>query len=78
MLHQTIDAFNNRSLEGSWYGLSALPAYCAGVALLLYGPFYHHFYGHRFQKDLPYDRDLPSSKQNYDFIAPLELIVAGG
>jgi hypothetical protein len=77
VLHQTIDAFNNRSLDVSWYGYPALPAYCSGATLLLYGPLYHHFYGHRFQKDLPHDRDLSSSKQNYDFIAPVELIVAG-
>ena len=77
VLHQTIDAFNNRSLDVYWYGLPALPAYCAGAALLSYGGFYHHFHGHRFQKDLPHERDLPTSKQNYDFIAPVELIVAG-
>ena len=77
VLHQTIDAFNNRSLDVYWYGLPALPAYCAGAILLSYGPFYHHFHGHRFQKDLPRARDFPSSKLNYDFIAPVELIVAG-
>ena len=77
VLHQTIDAFNNRSLDVYWYGLPALPAYCAGATLLSYGGFYHHFHGHRFQKDLPHERDLPTSKQNYDFIAPVELIVAG-
>ena len=77
VLHQTIDAFNNRSLDVYWYGLPALPAYCAGASLLFYGPFYHHFHGHRFQKDLPHERDLPTSKLNYDFIAPVELIVAG-
>ncbi len=77
VLHQTIDAFNNRSLDVYWYGLPALPAYCAGVTLLSYGGFYHHFHGHRFQEDLPHERDLPSSKLNYDFIAPVELIVAG-
>jgi Dolichyl-phosphate-mannose-protein mannosyltransferase len=77
VLHQTIDAFNNRSLDVYWYGLPSLPAYCAGASLLLYGPFYHHFYGHRFQKDLPHERDVPSSKLNYDLIAPVELIVAG-
>ena len=53
VLHQTIDAFNNGNLDVSWYGLPALPAYCAGATLLLYGPFYHHFHGHRFQEDLP-------------------------
>jgi Dolichyl-phosphate-mannose-protein mannosyltransferase len=74
VLHQTIDAFNNRSLDVSWYGLPALPAYCVGATLLFYGPLYYHLHGHRFQKDLPRD---PSSRQNYDFIAPVELIVAG-
>ena len=77
VLHQTIDAFNNRSLDVYWYGLPALPAYCAGVALLSYGRFYHHFHGHRFQKDLPHEGDLPTSKENYDLIAPVELILAG-
>jgi hypothetical protein len=77
VLHQTIDAFNNGNLNVSWYGLPALPAYCAGATLLLYGPFYQHFHGHRFQEDLPRDSSLPSSKQNYDFIAPVELLVAG-
>jgi hypothetical protein len=77
VLHQTIDAFNNRSLDVYWYGLPALPAYCASVGLLIYGPFYHHFHGHRFQEDLPRARDFPSSKLNYDFIAPVELIIAG-
>jgi hypothetical protein len=77
VLHQTIDAFNNRSLDVYWYGLPALPAYCAGAGLIFYGPFYRHFHGHHFQEDLPHERDLPSSKVNYDFIAPVELIVAG-
>jgi len=77
VLHQTIDAFNNRSLDVYWYGLPALPAYCAGAILRSYGPFYHHFHGHRFQKDLPRARGFPSSKLNYDFIAPVELIVFG-
>jgi hypothetical protein len=77
VLHQTIDAFNNRGLDVYWYGLPALPAYCAGASLFFYGPFYHHFHGRRFQEDLPHERDLPTSKQNYDFIAPVELIVAG-
>jgi hypothetical protein len=45
--------------------------------LLFYGPVYHHFHGHRFQKDLPHEPDLPTSKQNYDFITPVEIIVAG-
>jgi hypothetical protein len=35
------------------------------------------FHGHSFQEDLPNDRSLPSSKFNYDLIAPVELIVAG-
>ena len=77
VLHQTIDAFNNRNLDVYWYGLPALPAYCAGATLLSYAKFYHHFHGHRFQEDLPHERDLPTSKLNYDFIAPVELIVAG-
>jgi hypothetical protein len=77
VLHQTIDAFNNRSLDVYWYGLPALPAYCAGAILFSYGPLYHHFHGHRFQKDFPRAREFPSSKLNYDFIAPVELIVAG-
>ena len=64
VLHQTIDAFNNRSLDVYWYGLPALPAYCAGATLLSYGRLYHHFDGHRFQKDLPHERDFPTSKSN--------------
>ncbi len=77
VLHQTIDAFNNRSLDVSWYGLPALPAYCAGATLLSYGPFYRHYHGRSFQEDLPHQRDLSSSKLNYDLITPVELIVAG-
>ena len=77
VLHQTIDAFNNRSLDVYWYGLPALPAYCAGAILLSYGPFYQHSHGHRFQEDLPRSPNLPSTKVEYDFIAPVELIVAG-
>jgi hypothetical protein len=77
VLHQTIDAFNRKSLDVYWYGLPALPAYSAGAALFLYGPIYRHFHGHRFQKDLPNDRTVPSSKFNYDLITPVELIVAG-
>ena len=77
VLHQTIDAFNHGNLDVSWYGLPSLPAYCAGATLLLYGPLYHYFHGHPFQEDLPRDSSLPSSKQNYDFIAPVELLVAG-
>ena len=77
VLHQTIDAFNQRSLDVYWYGLPALPAYSTGAALLLYGPFYRHFHGHRFQEDFPQERSLPTSSLNYDFIAPVELIVSG-
>jgi Dolichyl-phosphate-mannose-protein mannosyltransferase len=77
VLHQTIDAMNRRSLDVYWYGLPALPAYTAGAALLLYNPFYRHFHGHGFQKDLPREHDLPTSRLDYDFIAPMELIVAG-
>lgn len=77
VLHQTIDAFNHNSLDVYWYGLPALPAYSAGAALLFYGPLYRHFHGHRFQEDLPNDRGLPTSKSNYDLIAPVELMIAG-
>jgi len=77
VLHQTIDAINRRSLDVNWYGLPALPAYTAGAALLLYSPFYRHFHGHGFQEDLPREYDLPTSSLDYDFIAPVELIVAG-
>jgi hypothetical protein len=77
VLHQTIDAFNHNSLDVYWYGLPALPAYSAGAALLLYGPLYRHFHGHRFQQDLPSNRVLPTSKNNYDLITPVELIIAG-
>src|SRR6266550_1001062 len=77
VLHQTIDAFNNRSLDVYWYGLPALPAYCAGAALISYRGLYHHSHGHRFQEDLPREQNLASSNQNYDFITPVELIVAG-
>ncbi|PYK77796.1 MAG: hypothetical protein DME37_11465 [Verrucomicrobia bacterium] len=45
--------------------------------MLLYGPAYHHFHGHPFQEDLPQERNLASSKLNYDLIAPAELIIAG-
>jgi MFS family permease len=77
VLHQTIDAFNNHSLDVYWYGLPPLPAYCAGAALVFYGPLYRHFHGHGFRQDLPHQPDVPSSNINYDFIAPVELIVAG-
>jgi dolichyl-phosphate-mannose-protein mannosyltransferase len=76
VLHQTIDAFNNRSLDVFWYGLPPLPAYCVGATLLVYGPLYRHFHRHRFQDDLPRERG-PTTTTNYDFIAPVELIVAG-
>jgi hypothetical protein len=58
----------------TWYGL---PASQDIAGLLIYGPLYHHFHGHRFQEDLPRARDFPSSKLNYDFIARVELINAG-
>jgi hypothetical protein len=76
VLHQTIDAFNNHNLDVFWYGLPPLPAYCTGAALLVYKPFYRHFHGHRFQDDLPRGPG-PTTTTNYDFIAPVELIVAG-
>jgi hypothetical protein len=76
VLHQTIDAFNNRSLDVYWYGLPALPAYCAGVVLFSYSKVYHHLHGRRFQKDLPREPG-PTTTTNYDFIAPVELIVSG-
>src|SRR5207237_266152 len=77
VLHQTIDAFNHGNLDVYWYGLPAFPAYATGAALILYGPFYRHFHRHRFQRDFPNDPSVPSSKANYDLIAPVELIVAG-
>ncbi len=77
VLHQTIDAFNNKSLDAYWYGLPTLPAYSTGAVLFLYGPIYRHFHGHRFQRDLPNDRTVPSSKFNYDLITPVELLVIG-
>jgi hypothetical protein len=77
VLHQTIDAFNNRNLDVFWYGLPPFPAYCAGAALLGYGPWYRQFHGHRFQDDLPREGNGPTTTTNYDFIAPVELIVAG-
>lgn len=77
VLHQTIDAFEHGNLDVYWYGLPALPAYSAGAALCLYGPFYRQLHDHGFQEDLPIDRTLPSSKSNYDLITPVELIVAG-
>src|SRR5215831_12518348 len=51
VLHQTIDAFNHRSLDVFWYGLPGLPAYSIGAAVFLYSPVYRHFHGHRFQRD---------------------------
>lgn len=77
VLHQTIDAFNHHSLDVYWYGLPPLAAYSAGAALLLDGPLYRHFHGHRFQKDLPHDRGLATSEANYDLITPVELLIAG-
>ena len=77
ILHQTIDAFNRKSLDVYWYGLPALPAYSTAVALIFYGPFYRYFHGHGFRADLPDDPSLPSSKFDYDLITPPELIVAG-
>lgn len=77
VLHQTIDAFNNGNLDVFWYGLPPLPAYCAGAALLVYGPWYRHFHGHGFREDLPRERNGPTTTINYDLIAPVELIVAG-
>lgn len=76
VLHQTVDAFNNSNLDVYWYGLPPFPAYCAGAILLSYGPLYRHFHGHRFQDDLPREPG-PTTTTNYDFIAPVELIVSG-
>ena len=76
VLHQTIDAFNNRNLDVYWYGLPALPAYCAGAVLFSYSKVYQHLHGRRFQKDLPREPG-PTTTTNYDFIAPVELIVSG-
>src|ERR1051325_598176 len=59
VLHQTIDAFNHGNLDVYWYGLPALPAYSAGVALFIYSPLYRHFHHHRFQRDFPRDPSVP-------------------
>jgi len=50
VLHQTIDAFNHKSLDVYWYGLPALTAYSAGAAIWLCDPVYRHFYDHSFQE----------------------------
>ncbi len=77
VLHQTIDAFNNRNLDVSWYGLPPFPAYCAGSAC----SFTHHSTVTSmvtvFRMTSPAEPGLRPPRQNYDFIAPVELILAG-
>jgi 4-amino-4-deoxy-L-arabinose transferase-like glycosyltransferase len=77
VLHQTVDWFQQRSLDSRWYGYPTFPAYSAGVALCLYDPLYRHFHGHYVREDLPNERDIPHSRLNYNFIAPIELLLAG-
>jgi hypothetical protein len=76
VLHQTIDCFQQKSFKSRWYGYPTLPAYSAGAALYLYDPIYRHFHGHHFREDLPNERDIPNSRVNYNFIAPMELLLA--
>lgn len=77
-LHQAVDLFNKRTFDPGWYGYPALPAYLTAGALTLEGPLYRRIHGHDFRKDLP--RDDPayaSQRDNYDLVAPPELIIAG-
>lgn len=77
-LHQAIDLFNDRTFDPGWYGYPALPAYLTAGALKLEGPLYRRVHGHGFRKDLPRgDAAYASQRDNYDLIAPPELIVAG-
>lgn len=77
-LHQTIDLFNKRTFDPGWYGYPALPAYLTAGALRLEEPLYRRVHGHSFRKDLPRDdATYASQRNNYDLIAPPELIVAG-
>lgn len=77
-LHQAIDLLNQRSLDPGWYGYPTLPAYLTAGAIVAEGPIYRRVHGHGFRKDLPGD-DGGGTRQrdNYDLIAPPELIVAG-
>jgi len=77
-LHQAIDLLNKKTFDPGWYGYPALPAYLTAGALIIESPIYRRVHGHGFRKDLPAD-DGGGTRQrdNYDFIAPPELIVAG-
>jgi len=77
-LHQAIDLLNKRTFDTGWYGYPSLPPYLTAGALLAEGPIYRRVHGHSFRKDLPMaERGGPSQRDNYDLIAPPELIVAG-
>jgi len=76
-LHQAIDLLNKRTFDTGWYGYPSLPAYLTAGALICEGPIYRRVHGHSFRKDLPIEERGISQRDNYDLIAPPELIVAG-
>ena len=76
-LHQAIELLNQRTLDPGWYGYPTLPAYLTAGALIAEGPIYRRVHGHSFRKDLPLEERGISQRDNYDLIAPPELIVAG-
>lgn len=76
-LHQAIDLLNKRTFDTGWYGYPSLPAYLITGALVVEGPIYRCVHGHSFRKDLPIEERGISQRDNYDLIAPAELIVAG-
>jgi hypothetical protein len=76
-LHQAIDLLNQRTFDPGWYGYPSLPAYLIAGALICEGPIYLRVHGHSFRKDLPIEERGISQRDNYDLIAPPELIVAG-
>jgi hypothetical protein len=76
-LHQAIDVLNKRTLDPGWYGYPSLPAYLTAGALICEGPIYRRVHGYSFRKDLPLEERGIRQRDNYDLIAPPELIVAG-
>jgi 4-amino-4-deoxy-L-arabinose transferase-like glycosyltransferase len=78
VLQQSIELLSHRTLDTRWYDYPPLPAYLTSIAMLAYSPVYHLRHGHRLRQDLPTEKQLHTADgDEYDLIAPPEIIVAG-
>jgi len=78
VLQQSIELLSHRTLDTRGYAYPPLPAYLTSIATLAYAPLYYLRHGHSLRHDLPRDKQLHTAEgDNYDLIAPPEIILAG-